>query len=153
MERPPPRKMKTRCHVVCFQKRKSGLWTPWRHGSFFHAQQEHLDWSSEGGNRYSENTIFWALWNSKYLVRVNREVAAQSPYLGDRVDLWILGQPEVQSRLPDIQGYTHKLCLKKQKPRNKQNLVRYPHFISKGKDWASRMCSRQQSLTSKDKTD
>ena len=36
------------------------------------------------------------------------------------MDLWVEGQPDLQSEFLDSQGYTEKPCLKKQNKTNKQ---------------------------------
>jgi hypothetical protein len=42
------------------------------------------------------------------------------------VDLWVRGQPGLQSEFQDSQGYTEKPCLEKQKKNKKQKKTPLP---------------------------
>jgi hypothetical protein len=52
------------------------------------------------------------------------------PALGRQrqADFWVRGQPGLQSEFQDSQGYTEKLCLEKQKTKNKKQKKVHSNF-------------------------
>jgi hypothetical protein len=67
------------------------------------------------GQSGSTDTFFWP-----YL-----KVKTQALGRQRQANFWVWGQPGLQSKFQDSQGYTEKPCLKKQK--TKQNKKRWKH--------------------------
>ena len=66
----------------------------------------HTDWTCPRGTRWQQK-LFWAgqWWYMPLISGLGKQRQA---------DLWVQGQPSLQSEFQDSQGYTEKPCLEKQ---------------------------------------